>query len=151
MGRPTSLRIRRRRSSRGETLVSVLVALLILGTCLASVGTIFIFCYQMTFTAKRMSVGYEAGRYAMERIKLVGFPSAREGDSVYRFNKAGLLVAADATDAEYIATATVTTSPSISSLPPPDNAQRTVVVVVRYIRTNEQLWSTRTVLVKGGI
>src|SRR6185437_3642779 len=62
-----------KRGRRGETLVEVLVAALIVGVCIASLVSLWSFSFMTTRDSDDQDIAYTLARNAIETVKQTGF------------------------------------------------------------------------------
>ena len=145
---------RRRHGRRGHgafTLIEVLVASTIVGTCIAAMVSMWSFAFGLTAKADRESVGYSIGRRALEEVKQTGFQDTAEGTTTVYYDSTGGSRATTATASHTFAVTTVVSSDVITSGVVQSTALRTVTITVISRSTNTTAYTCTTYLARAGI
>jgi prepilin-type N-terminal cleavage/methylation domain-containing protein len=138
-------------SRRGFTLIEVLVASVIVGTCIASIVSMWAFAYGMSASADRSSVAYSIGRRAMEEAKQTGFQDSAEGTSTVYYDTQGGSRSTTRTSSHSYSVATTIATDVMNGAVPASAAIRTVTITVRFLGSGATVYTCSTYLARAGI
>jgi len=144
-------RSRRDRRAGGFTLIEVLAASVIVGTCIAAIITMWSFAFNLTATADRQSIGYSLGRRAMEEVKQTGFQDTAEGTATVYYDNQGGSRSTTRTSSHAYSVATSVTSDLFTGVQTATGALRTVSITVRFLGTDTTVYQCSTYLARAGI
>ncbi len=140
-----------RRRSRGFTLVEVLIASAVVGTCIAAIVSMWAFAFSLTAQADRQSIGYNIGRRALEEVKQTGFQDTVEGTTTYYYDKVGANRSTTQTASHDYSVAIVVATDVMNGANPAPSALRTVTVTTRFLSTGATVYQCTTYLARAGI
>jgi prepilin-type N-terminal cleavage/methylation domain-containing protein len=150
-GRSALWRGGRRSHGKGFTLIEVLAASVIVGTCLAAVVSMWAVAFTLSTNADHKSVGYNLGRRALEEAKQTGFQDTAEGTTTNYYDATGGSRSATRTSAHSYSVAVTVSTDSISGGVPAPAALRTVSITVRFLRPDTTVYQCSTYLARAGI
>ena len=141
----------RRRKRCAFTLIELLCASVIVGTCIAAIVSTWAFAFGLTAKSDRQSVGYSLGRRALEEVKETGFQDTPEGTTTVYYNSTGgSRSTTPASNHTYSVTTVVSTDVMNGSVPA-STALRTVTVTVTFRSTSTTVYQSYTYLARAGI
>jgi Tfp pilus assembly protein PilV len=147
-----------RKRQRGVTFIEVLVAALILVSCLAAVCSTLVFMFSMSTQTVDKAVAYNLGRRQVEIVKETGFYNTAEALSsapqIDYYDGNFTLMNTNPNVARYKVVTTVTSDIIISAsnpIRPADTALRDVRVKVYINGTPNIAYQTATYLSRSGI
>ena len=147
----------RRKSESGFSYVEILVSALLMSIGLMGLLNTWLFSYNITTNTDDSAISYSLGRYALERVKMIGFQSATEGTSNLYYSGNEASVSAGSSTCRYTVNTSVTSDMvqsgtiGVAGAVPKDNAIRTVVITVKMYSTNAVLYRTTTYLARAGV
>jgi prepilin-type N-terminal cleavage/methylation domain-containing protein len=141
----------RRERSGGFTLIEVLVASVIVGTCIAAVVTMWAVAFKLSSSADRTSVAYSIGRRALEEVKETGFQDSTEGTSTLYYDPQGANRSATRTSVHCYAVVTSVATDVMNGSAPAAAALRTITVTVRFLNPDSTVYQCSTYLARAGI
>jgi uncharacterized protein (TIGR02598 family) len=153
---------------RGASIIEVLIAISIMGVCIAALTSLFLFSFNLTRNSDERSTGYNIARRELERIRSEGFKNTiivrdsdgnitsqgRDGTEVIYYSNQGTRLSSSS-GATYSATVVVT-SDKLDTLSgggtrPAADALRTVIVTVRKISNSSVVFTDGTFIVRSGV
>lgn len=139
------------RRQRAFTLIELLAASVIVGTCIAAIVSTWAFAFNLTAQSDRQSVGYSLGRRAIEEVKETGFQDTAEGTTTVYYDSTGNNRSTTlASNHTYTVTRVVSTD-VMSGSSPAATALRTVTVTVNFRSTGTTVYQCTTYLARAGI
>ena len=150
---PPAVNGRRRRTGRRSafTLIEILAASVIVGTCVAAIVSMWAFAFGLSATADRQSIGYSLGRGAVEQVKQTGFQDTAEGTATVYYDAQGGSRSAVQTNIHDYSVTTVVATDLMNGASPAPSALRTVTVTVRFVGSGASAYTCGTYLARAGI
>lgn len=149
--RPALHRRGRLRRHRAFTLIEVLVASVVVGTCIAGIVSMWAFTYGLTAKADIQSVAYNIGRRALEEAKQTGFQDSTEGTTTVYYSKQGDGRSTTVTASSVYSVTTTVATDVMSGAAPASNGLRTVTVTVSVLNPASTAYQCSTYLARAGI
>src|SRR5258708_15804825 len=98
----------RRKSESGVTYVEILVAAMLRAIGLMGLLNTWAFSFTITTNTDDSAIAYSLGRYALERVKMVGFNSAVEGPSILYYTGNEVATTLSSSNCRYKVTTSIT-------------------------------------------
>jgi uncharacterized protein (TIGR02598 family) len=153
-----NMRRRLPRRRRGDTLMEVLVASLIVGVCVSALVSLWSLSYMLTRDTDDQDVAYTLARQALEAVKQTGFYNTAEAPSsapvTHYFDANQTNLDNQSSSARYKVRTTVISDKTVNGsnpVQPQDDALRTVTVTVTLVSGGTALYQTSTYLARAGI
>jgi len=125
-----------------------------------AIANLWTFSFRVTTNTDDITIGYQLGRQAMERVKMAGFSAASEGSSTNYYTGDQVLTSSTSPTRRYAVTTNIVSdqvtsgTSGVAGAVPADGALRTVTITVQLIEGGQvvrTLYQTSTYLAKAGI
>ena len=133
------------------TLIELLCASTIVGSCVAAIVTTWAFAFNITAQADRYTAGYAIGRSVLEQVKETGFQDTAEGTTTVYYDGTGATSSTTATASSAYTVTTVVSSDALNGSSPASTALRTVTITVTHRSSGVTVYTCTTYLARAGI